>query len=119
LDTWSWISRPAQLRFHKAGGGATNPNKIQPAAVGDFPMIRGRNDPGPDRDVDGESKETTGVAGLPNLASPRKIAPLGSDLAWRTILGSVVDVEGVGDIGVARVLQEVWKRGAGDVVSVL
>jgi hypothetical protein len=82
-------------------------------------MIRGRNDPGPDRDVDGESKETTGVAGLPNLASPRKIAPLGSDLAWRTILGSVVDVEGVGDIGVARVLQEVWKRGAGDVVSVL
>ncbi len=49
--------------------------------------------------------------------SPGRIAQYGSDLAWKTILSSVVEVESVGATGVARVLQEVWKRGGGDAVS--
>ncbi|ORY32827.1 hypothetical protein BCR39DRAFT_557390 [Naematelia encephala] len=50
-------------------------------------------------------------------ATPNRIAQFTSDLAWRTILGSVIEVEGVGEVGVGRVLHEVWKRGGGDVVS--
>jgi len=49
--------------------------------------------------------------------SPDLIAHFGSDLAWKTILSSVVEVEGVGETSVARLLQEVWKRGGGDAVS--
>ena len=49
--------------------------------------------------------------------SPGSIARLGSDLAWKTILGSVVEVEGVGEVDVTKVLIEVWRRGGGDVVS--
>jgi hypothetical protein len=49
--------------------------------------------------------------------SPRRLSQFTSDLAWKTILSSIVEVEGVGPVGVSRVLQEVWKRGGGDVVS--
>jgi hypothetical protein len=49
--------------------------------------------------------------------SPGRIAQFGSDLAWKTILGSVVEVEGVGEVGVCRVLLEVWKRGGGETVG--
>jgi hypothetical protein len=49
--------------------------------------------------------------------SPSRIAQSAMDLAWRTILASVVNVEGVGDVGVATVLHEIWKRGGGDTVS--
>lgn len=52
------------------------------------------------------------VAALPGLAS------YGSDLAWKTILNSVVEVEGVGEVTVVRVLQEIWRRGGGDTVSI-
>lgn len=48
--------------------------------------------------------------------NPSRIAQFGSDLAWKTILASVVEVEGVGEVGVCRVLQEVWKRGGGETV---
>ena len=48
-----------------------------------------------------------------------RLAQLGSDVPWKTILSSVVEVENVGEISVARVLQEVWKRGGGEVVSSL
>lgn len=68
-------------------------------------MSRGRSESGKVEDLSG-------------ILSPGRIAQAGSDLAWRTILGSVVDVEGVGEVGVARVLQEVWRRGGGDAVSV-
>ncbi|WVQ80782.1 hypothetical protein IAT38_002887 [Cryptococcus sp. DSM 104549] len=44
---------------------------------------------------------------------------LGLDLEWRTVLSSVVDVDGVGQVEVIRVLQEVWKRGGGDSVTAL
>lgn len=54
---------------------------------------------------------------LSNTLSPSRIAQNATDLAWKTILASVVDVEGVGEVGVARVLHEIWKRGGGDVVS--
>lgn len=50
--------------------------------------------------------------------NPSRIAQFGSDLAWKTILASVVDVDGVGEIGVCKVLQEVWKRGGGEIVSI-
>lgn len=68
---------------------------------------------------------------MPNLSTPPKsrsqdppfyptrIAQSATDLAWKTILSSVVDVEGVGEVGVAKVLQEIWKRGGGDIVSLL
>ncbi|RSH83645.1 hypothetical protein EHS25_005549 [Saitozyma podzolica] len=97
--------------FPWASGAASTPNERKsPAAVG-VPIKRGRSDPGSAGAVGGESKVAAAVAALPNLASPRKVAQFGSDLAWRTILSSVVEVDGVGELGVARVLQEVWKRG--------
>jgi len=49
--------------------------------------------------------------------SANKIAQMGEEIAWKTILGSVVEVEAVGGVTVARLLQEVWKRGGGDTVS--
>jgi hypothetical protein len=58
-----------------------------------------------------------GVLSLPSTIHPGRIAHFGLDLAWKTILGSVVDVEGVGQVGAVRVLQEIWKRGGGDAVS--
>lgn len=51
--------------------------------------------------------------------SSNKIAQMGDEIAWKTILGSVVEVEAVGGVTVARLLQEVWKRGGGDAVSLL
>ena len=48
---------------------------------------------------------------------PETMARFGSDLAWKTILGSVVDVDGVGEIDVTKVMLEVWRRGGGDIVS--
>jgi hypothetical protein len=64
----------------------------------------------------GSAKMTLGVIPPPAIG-PGKIAQFGSDLAWKTILGSVVDVEGIGEVGVVRVLQEIWKRGGGDAVG--
>ncbi|RSH87262.1 hypothetical protein EHS25_003171 [Saitozyma podzolica] len=101
--------------------GSSTPNRIftNGAAV-DAPLLRGKSEPGLGVEVNGGASGASADAaslGLPLLASPSKIAQFGSDLAWRTILGSVVEVEGVGEVGVARVLQEVWKRGGGDVVS--
>ena len=46
-----------------------------------------------------------------------RIAQVATDLAWKTILGSVIEIESVGEVGVCRVLQEVWKRGGGETVS--
>ncbi|KAL1411424.1 hypothetical protein Q8F55_002380 [Vanrija albida] len=37
--------------------------------------------------------------------------------AFKALLTKTVDVEGVGSVGVARILLEVWKRGGGDVVT--
>ena len=55
---------------------------------------------------------------LPQLpSSPGKKASCSSDSTWRTILSSQVVVEGVGEMSVARVLQELWRHGGGDVVS--
>jgi hypothetical protein len=55
------------------------------------------------------------VAGPTSFAQGRAMAN-GNGLAWKTILASQVDVDGVGQIGVARVLQEVWTRGGGEQV---
>ena len=46
-----------------------------------------------------------------------RLAQAATDLAWKTILGSVIEIESVGEVGVSRVLQEVWKRGGGETVS--
>jgi len=48
---------------------------------------------------------------------PSRIAQAATDLACKTILGSVIEIESVGEVGVCRVLQEVWKRGGGEIVS--
>lgn len=38
-------------------------------------------------------------------------------MAWMTILASEVELEGVGQIGVARLFQEIWRRGGADQVN--
>ncbi|WWC62057.1 uncharacterized protein I303_104646 [Kwoniella dejecticola CBS 10117] len=48
---------------------------------------------------------------------PSRVIQLGTDLAWRTALASVVEVDGVGQVTVAKVLQEVWRRGGGVLVT--
>ena len=69
-------------------------------------MARARSEPG-------EQKN----GGRPTVVtSPGRLAQSATDIAWKTILSSVVDVEGVGEVGVCRVLQEIWKRGGGDMV---
>lgn len=60
-------------------------------------------------------------AGLPLIpeAGPSKLAHMGSEMVWKTILASQVEVEGVGQVPVCKVLQEVWQRGGGDIVRPL
>lgn len=88
-------------------------------------MARVSSDPGRNRrSVSGPVREGTGSRAEMAAAGPASLergraAPMGSDLAWRTILASQVDVDGVGHIGVARVLQEVWRKGGGDSVSLV
>lgn len=43
----------------------------------------------------------------------------GSEHGWRVLLNRNLDVEGMGSIGVARLMSEVWKRGGPEAVSVL
>ncbi|EIW70424.1 hypothetical protein TREMEDRAFT_73458, partial [Tremella mesenterica DSM 1558] len=51
--------------------------------------------------------------------TPGRIAQFGSDLVWKTILSSVVEVQDIGPVAVSRLLHEVWKRGGGDAVTQL
>ncbi|WWD17216.1 hypothetical protein CI109_101654 [Kwoniella shandongensis] len=53
----------------------------------------------------------------PPSFTPARIVQLGADLAWKTALASVVEVEGVGQVALSRILQEIWKRGGGDVIT--
>jgi hypothetical protein len=103
------------LNFDLEKTGISTPDKILPGVEGQDPpaMASVKSDPCSESGNVSANK----VGFLPPLASPSKIAQFGSDLAWRTILSSIVEVDGVGEIGVARVLQEVWKRGGGEVVS--
>ncbi|WOO81173.1 uncharacterized protein LOC62_03G004703 [Vanrija pseudolonga] len=55
----------------------------------------------------------TNVSHLPS--TPDRFLP-GND-AFKALLTKTVDVEGVGSVGVARILLEVWKRGGGDIVT--
>jgi len=71
-------------------------------------MARAKSEPG-------EAKAGPSKAAL--HMTPGRIAQAATDLAWKTILGSVIEIESVGEVGVCRVLQEVWKRGGGDTVS--
>jgi hypothetical protein len=56
------------------------------------------------------------------LLTPKKGLALertaSSSEAWRLALNRTVDVEGIGQVGVARILSEVWKRGGPLAVSV-
>lgn len=79
-------------------------------------MSRSHSDPA------GDSRQGLNTHASPSGAastsfSPGRVAQYGSDLAWKTILSSVVEVEGVGETSVVRVLQEIWKRGGGDSVG--
>ncbi|RXK37086.1 hypothetical protein M231_05674 [Tremella mesenterica] len=78
------------------------------------------------------SHPTTGAlagGGEPSISSsspdfqlpltPGRIAQFGSDLVWKTILSSVVEVQDIGPVAVSRLLHEVWKRGGGDAVTQL
>ncbi|WVR07110.1 hypothetical protein IAU60_004150 [Kwoniella sp. DSM 27419] len=63
------------------------------------------------------AQEPTPLQAAPSPSTPQRMIQFGTDLAWRTALASVVDVDGVGQITVARVLQEVWRRGGGELVT--
>ncbi|KAK4690020.1 hypothetical protein P7C73_g81, partial [Tremellales sp. Uapishka_1] len=63
------------------------------------------------------SNSPFGMRSPRRFLSPGRIARSATDLAWKTILGSQVEVEGVGQVSVTKVLGEVWKRGGGDVVT--
>lgn len=78
-------------------------------------MARGRSLAGSNRMAEGGNKQARRAVGLPQLSSPSETALFSSDLAC---LGSVVEVDSLGELRVARVLQDVWNRGRGDVVTV-
>ncbi|WVQ99608.1 hypothetical protein IAU59_006744 [Kwoniella sp. CBS 9459] len=60
---------------------------------------------------------TTRTNSQPASQGPSQVIQFGADLAWRTALASVVEVDGVGQVTVASVLQEVWRRGGGELVT--
>jgi hypothetical protein len=70
-------------------------------------------------DLDTKPGEMFKMAGdaSSSFLSPGRVAQMGQDMAWKTILQSAVHVESIGDVSVARLLKEIWKRGGGDVVS--
>ena len=83
------------------------------------PTFRAQSDPGSEH-VNSNPKRPTMTSNSRDVFSaqpPSMNAGRLADLAWKTILNRVVDVEGVGEVGVCRVLQEVWKRGGGEAVS--
>ena len=101
----------------KAGTGLAF-DRIFPEPPFPQPMSRSRSDPAgeprpPHPANVNRSSSGTAVASL----SPDQLAQFSADLAWKTILSSIVEVEGVGETSVARVLQEIWQRGGGDAVS--
>ncbi|WVF71262.1 hypothetical protein IAT40_006065 [Kwoniella sp. CBS 6097] len=64
------------------------------------------------------SSSTSSATNLqPPQQGPARVIQFGADLAWRTALASVVEVDGVGQVTVASVLQEVWRRGGGELVT--
>ena len=79
--------------------------------------------PGSPRDDPFENKNifkmNSDAAPSTRALSGNKIAQMGEEMAWKTILGTVVEVEAVGGVPVAKLLQEIWKRGGGDAVSLL
>ncbi|OCF38713.1 hypothetical protein I317_07498 [Kwoniella heveanensis CBS 569] len=64
----------------------------------------------------GSSSSPATILQPPSQLPPR-VVQFGADLAWRTALASVVEVEGVGQVTVASVLQEIWRRGGGELVT--
>lgn len=95
-------SKLAGAGFHAATAGSPKPNLGQA-------MSRALSEPG-------EQKDAAATLRPGILHGTARFAQSATDMAWKTILGSVVDVEGVGEVGVSRVLQEIWKRGGGDMV---
>ncbi|WWC70078.1 uncharacterized protein I206_104024 [Kwoniella pini CBS 10737] len=120
-DVKSTPSKIASSDLVAARSVASSPVKSSSALT----APRAKSDPLSDNNPSKSSTEsfsfqqnTSASHSLPpvNMTSPRVIQ-LGTDLAWRTALASVVDVEGVGQVTVARVLQEVWRRGGGELVT--
>lgn len=86
---------------------------FDPTPIAGPSMSRVQSDPGSGN----ASSNSRGMSGAgPVSLEAGKLAQYG-DLAWKTILASQVEVESVGQVGVAKVLQEVWRRGGGDQVS--
>ena len=90
------------------------------------PMSRARSDPTGEQDFPppqvsrpnafaSSSRDDFVVPQFP--LTPGKKVSCSSDSTWKTVLSSLVMVEGVGEMSVARVLQELWRHGGGDIVS--
>lgn len=103
------------LSFDASGAPIQQPQHGGPASASSpdmsHIMTRNRSDPG--------SASYTVSGQLPRIpeGSPSKLAQMGSEMVWKTILASQVEVEGVGQVAVSKVLREVWQRGGGDIVS--
>lgn len=102
------------LSFDASGAPIQQPQHGGPASASSpdmsHIMTRNRSDPG--------SASYTVSGQLPRIpeGSPSKLAQMGSEMVWKTILASQVEVEGVGQVAVSKVLREVWQRGGGDIV---
>ncbi|WWC89234.1 uncharacterized protein L201_004152 [Kwoniella dendrophila CBS 6074] len=120
--------------------GKPSPNKIIPSNLGkvkpiiaspkqpsttEIPAPRAKSDPLSDPQPIQQHPDPFRIQAsipapprLPHIEqNPTRVVQLGADLAWRTALASVVEVDGVGQITVARILQEVWRRGGGELVT--
>lgn len=75
-----------------------------------------------------QSDETKGNSApaapqLSNLLRPPPLTPgkrniqQSHESEWRSALASVIQIDGVGEVPVLKVLQEIWKRGGGDSVG--
>ncbi|WRT66461.1 uncharacterized protein IL334_003420 [Kwoniella shivajii] len=98
---------------------------IPPPEQNNTAVPRAKSDPLHDENAFRSSSESSyyqPTAPTPTTLPPAAVTParalqLGPDLAWRTALASVVAVDGVGEVTVARVLQEIWRRGGGELVT--
>ena len=102
-------SMTPQATPNKVNAVVDTANGSSKPSSGGQTMSRARSEPG-------EHKDAGAVLKPGVLTTSGRFVQSAADMAWKTILGSVVEVEGVGEIGVCRVLQEIWKRGGGDMV---
>ena len=100
------------LSFDAAGQALPAGPASEPSPEVSHSMSRNRSDPG------SAGYLPMQLPPIPEAGpSVPKMAAMSGDIVWKTILASQVEVEGAGQVAVSKVLQEVWQRGGGDMVS--